>query len=216
MNYKAVLFDFDYTLGDATEAIVAGFTYAFREMGLPIPDRDSIRGTVGLMLEDAYTLLSKDEVPARRAEFRRLFAQIGHPMQLEGVPLFPGAKELILALRDWGIPTGVISSKRTDALVSILEKHGLARLMSLIIGGDKVDRPKPDPQGLLNACSFLGLKPEEVLYCGDTVIDAETARRAGACFCPVLNGVTPVDAFSSFPWEHIAPDLLELRRWLEV
>ena len=49
MNYKAVLFDFDYTLGDATEAIVAGFTYAFREMGLPIPDRDSIRGTVGLM-----------------------------------------------------------------------------------------------------------------------------------------------------------------------
>ena len=177
MNYKAVLFDFDYTLGDATEAIVAGFTYAFREMGLPIPDRDSIRGTVGLMLEDAYTLLSKD---------------------------------------DSGIPTGVISSKRTDALVSILEKHGLARLMSLIIGGDKVDRPKPDPQGLLNACSFLGLKPEEVLYCGDTVIDAETARRAGACFCPVLNGVTPVDAFSSFPWEHIAPDLLELRRWLEV
>ena len=57
MNYKAVLFDFDYTLGDATEAIVAGFTYAFREMGLPIPDRDSIRGTVGLMLEDAYTIL---------------------------------------------------------------------------------------------------------------------------------------------------------------
>ena len=27
MNFKAVFFDFDYTLADGTEAIVAGFRY---------------------------------------------------------------------------------------------------------------------------------------------------------------------------------------------
>ena len=34
MNFKAVFFDFDYTLADGTEAIVAGFRYAFGRMGL--------------------------------------------------------------------------------------------------------------------------------------------------------------------------------------
>ena len=216
MNYKAVLFDFDYTLGDATEAILAGFTHAFQEMGHPVPERDAVRGTVGLMLEDAYTELTGDGDPARRAEFRRLFAQVGHPMQLKGVPLFPGAKELLLALRDAGVPVGVISSKRTDALAAILDKHGLAEAMSVLTGGDKVTRPKPDPEGLLAAAGALNLRPEEVLYCGDTVIDAETARRAGTRFCPVLNGVTPAEAFAPFPWEHVASDLVELRRWLGV
>ena len=38
MNWSAVLFDFDYTLGDATEAIVTGFQYAFGQMGRPIPE----------------------------------------------------------------------------------------------------------------------------------------------------------------------------------
>ena len=216
MNYKAVLFDFDYTLGDATEAIVAGFTHAFTEMGLPVPDQDTVRGTVGLMLEDAFTSVTGEEDSARRAEFRRLFAEVGHPMQLKGVPLFPGAKDLILALRDAGIPTGIISSKRTDALRSILAQHELDGVVTLVTGGDKVSRPKPDPEGIDAAVAHLGLTPGDVLYCGDTVIDAEAARRAGVRFCPVLNGVTPADAFSPFPWEHVASNLIELRRWLEV
>ncbi len=216
MNYKAVLFDFDYTLGDATEAIVAGFTHAFREMGHPIPGREAIRGTVGLMLEDAYTELSGEAAPERQAQFRRYFMEVGRPMQLAGVPLFPGAKELLLALREAGVPVGVISSKRTETLAAILDKHGLAEILSVLTGGDQVEQPKPDPEGLLAAVKSLNLRPEEVLYCGDTVIDAETARRAGARFCPVLNGVTPAEAFAPFPWEHVASDLIELRRWLGV
>ena len=62
------------------------------------------------------------------------------------------------------------------------------------------------------------LKPAEgqVLYCGDTVIDAEAAQRAGVRFCPVLNGVTPAEAFAPYPWEHVASDLIELRRWLGI
>lgn len=38
MVYPAVLFDFDYTLGDATDAIVAGFAAGFAALGLPEPE----------------------------------------------------------------------------------------------------------------------------------------------------------------------------------
>ena len=47
MKFKAVLFDFDYTLGDATESIVAGFRHAFAKMGYPEPTEEAIRSTVG-------------------------------------------------------------------------------------------------------------------------------------------------------------------------
>ena len=59
--YPAVCFDFDYTLGDATDSIVAGFQYGFEKLGQPIPDRETVRGTIGYLLEDAYTLLTGDE-----------------------------------------------------------------------------------------------------------------------------------------------------------
>ena len=60
MDYKAVIFDFDYTLGDATDAIFAGFRHGFSVMGYPEPDRETVRHTVGMLLEDAYTQLTGD------------------------------------------------------------------------------------------------------------------------------------------------------------
>lgn len=32
-HYRAICFDFDYTLGDSTDSIVGGFQYAFERMG---------------------------------------------------------------------------------------------------------------------------------------------------------------------------------------
>lgn len=55
--YRAVCFDFDYTLADATDSIVAGFQHGFTQMGWPAPDRETVRGTIGYLLEDAYTML---------------------------------------------------------------------------------------------------------------------------------------------------------------
>ena len=40
MRYQAALFDFDYTLGDATASIYEGFRYGFEQMGYPIPQRE--------------------------------------------------------------------------------------------------------------------------------------------------------------------------------
>ena len=75
---------------------------------------------------------------------------------------------------------------------------------------------KPDPEGLLWAMDKLGLKREDVLFCGDTTIDAETAQNAGVDFCAVLNGTTPAEAFSAYPSVHISPDLWDLKSWLGV
>ena len=58
--FKAVCFDFDYTLADCTDSIVAGFQHGLTRLGWPSPDRETVRKTVGFMLEDSYSMLTGD------------------------------------------------------------------------------------------------------------------------------------------------------------
>ena len=52
MKEKAVLFDFDYTLGDATESILAGCRYGLEKLGWPEPTDENVKKTIGYSLED--------------------------------------------------------------------------------------------------------------------------------------------------------------------
>ena len=215
MRYKAVLFDFDYTLGDATEAIYAGFCHAFTAMGRPEPELEAVRRTVGLPVQDAYTQLTGDSAPENRARFYALFHPVARDLQARGVvALCPGARALLEALRDAGAALAVVSNKNTESLEAVLEAKGLRVCFAYVVGGDRVSRHKPDPEGVLWVLDQLALAPEEALYCGDTVIDAQTARRAGTDFCAVLNGATPAEAFWDYPKVLVAPGLSELQAWL--
>ena len=214
MDYQAVFFDFDYTLGDATESIMAGFRYAFETMGLPVPEEKAVRATVGYLLQDGYAILSGDRELVRAEEFLGLFKSRCNAMQLATVKLLPGARELLEALHAAGVRLGVVSSKGSHALMPVLKKLEIDALMDFAIAGDMVKRPKPDPEGLNLGIARFGLEKERVLYCGDTVLDAQTAAAAGTHFCAVLGGVTPAEDFAAYPCDHIAPDLPDLQRWL--
>ena len=213
--YRAVCFDFDYTLADATDSIVAGFQHGFTQMGWPAPGRETVRGTIGYLLEDAYTMLTGDSDPVRRAQFRPLFLEVAKERQRRETVLFPGAEELLRALHSRGVKTAIVSTKRGDTIQYIMERYKLMDQLEFVIGSEDVHAPKPDPQGLNMALERMGLSPKELLFCGDTVLDAGAAKNAGCPFCAVLNGTTPAEDFADFRPVHIAPDLFELRQWLE-
>ena len=212
--YPAVCFDFDYTLADATDSIVAGFQYGFTRLGWPVPDRETVRRTVGYLLEDAYTLLTGDRDPEHRAAFRPLFLEASMERQRRETTLFPGADALLRGLHRRGVRQAIVSSKRGDTIQIILDRLGLLQELDLVIGSADVRRHKPDPEGLLLAMERLGVSPGDTLFCGDTVLDAGAAQNAGCHFAAVLNGTTPAAAFAPFSPDHIAPDLDDLARWL--
>lgn len=214
MKFKAVLFDFDYTLGDATESIVAGFRHAFEKMGLPEPTEAAIRSTVGYLLKDGYTMLTGDSDPERQEKFVRLFQEKCRPMQPRTTKLLPGARDLLEALHGAGVPLGIITSKRNEALQAVLEALNIRELFTLTVSGDQVRAPKPDPTGLIRAMETLDVTGDQVLYCGDTVLDAETAQRAGTHFAAVTTGVTPAAAFQAYPCDHVATDMVDMKAWL--
>ena len=224
MSYRGVFFDFDYTLGDSTSAIAEGYRLGFLELGLDPPTVEQVRHTVGLTLADGYSLLTGDHDPERQEAFYRSFQHTvgvkaggeGRRLMIEGTTLFPGAEELLGALKNAGVRTAIVSTKPGSTIRRIFEHQGRLDLLDLVVGGDEVTHTKPHPQGVRLGPERLGLRSEQVLFCGDTVIDAATAQAGGCPFCAVLNGTTKANAFDRFPCVHIAPDLDELKRWLKV
>ena len=214
--FKAVCFDFDYTLGDSTDSIVAGFQHGLTGLGWPAPDRETVRRTVGYLLEDSYTMLTGDHDPEHQARFRALFSEVAVERQRKETTLFPGAPELLRGLKARGIKTAIVSTKRGDTIEIIMDNHGLRDTLEMVLGSGDVKRPKPDPEGLLTAMDRLGVGPGDTLFCGDTVLDAGAAKNAGCHFAAVLNGTTPATDFAPFPTDHISPDVWHLAQWLEL
>lgn len=224
MRYRGVFFDFDYTLGDSTPAIVLGYQTGFQAMGLEPPSEAQVIPTIGLTLFDGYTCLSGDSDPAHQQEFYRQFQLSvgklaigeGRAAMIQGTRLFPGTAELLEGLKERGVRTAIVSTKPGITLRDIFAFRRLDHLLDLVVGGDEVSKAKPDPEGLRFALDRLGVGAEQVLFCGDTTIDAATAQAAGCDFCAVLNGPTPAGAFTDYPRVNIAEDLDGLRQWLGV
>lgn len=68
------------------------------------------------------------------------------------------------------------------------------------MGGEDVTAAKPDPEGLLLAIGRAsGGGKSEVLYVGDSVVDAATAQAAGTDFAGVLHGMTTCEELKLIP-----------------
>ena len=60
-NYDAYIFDFDYTLADATDPVVGSFLYALEKMNLQKSSRQDIINTIGIPIGESYTILTGDD-----------------------------------------------------------------------------------------------------------------------------------------------------------
>ena len=65
---------------------------------------------------------------------------------------------------------------------SVLSKHGLTPYFDSVVISGEVGIKKPDPRIFDTAFEQTGMKPEEVIYVGDTEDDVKAARAAGIMF----------------------------------
>lgn len=197
-NIQSVIFDFDYTLGDSSEGVIECVNYALRRLGLPTASDNAIRHTIGMTLPRTLTALAGDEYSAHGDEFMRLFIERADEVLHDSIVLFEFVPALIDTLAERGIEIGIVSSKFRRRIERVLRRDGLGGRFSVIVGGEDVEELKPDPTGLLRAAQALNTPKEHCLYVGDSVTDAETARRADVRFVAVLSGVTEREAFEDY------------------
>ena len=207
---KAVVFDFDYTLADSSTGAVDSFRYALGRLGLPQPRDIEIRETIGLSLKAAFRRLADSDHWGDSDQFAVHFAHRADQVVAANTTLYESVPHVVEALGARGLSLAIVSNKFRYRVRSILEREGIADRFEVIVGAEDVDEQKPDPSGLLLALGKIGCLPAEVLYVGDSVVDGETARRAGVAFVAVLSGVTAEAAIRPYrPWA-VLHDLREL------
>lgn len=206
---QTIIFDFDYTLVDSARGTIDGVNFAFEEMGLPIASDDAVRRTIGLSLPNILTVLAGNAYAKYVDEFTRLFFQRADETMVALAEFYPGVPQTVKALRELGIQLAIVSQKTRRYIQPILEKENLLEPFEAIVGGGDAAY-KPDPEGLRLAVAQTGSVPANCLYVGDSVTDAETARRAGIAFVAVLSGVTPRTAFENYDLYAILEDVSEL------
>jgi len=213
MRYKVYTFDFDYTLGDATKGIVESVNYALRNMNLPEKPTEQIRQTVGMTLQDTFTYLTKNEDQELRTRFVRLFKERADEVMTQNTELFEDTIHVLGSLRAKGAGLGISTTKYRYRIIDILKKFEISNFIDVIVGGDDVKNPKPDPEALTKALNMFNCTKEDAVYIGDSIIDAKTANSAKVDFIAVTTGTTKRSEFIHLP--HIAiidslSDLLNL------
>ena len=214
MKYRAVLFDFDYTLGDTTEGIVLSANAALKRMGLQEQPEEAIRRTIGLSLRDTYRALTGDGNPEAAESFAAFFREKADQVMAESAVLYPCVPTLLKALRAQEIRTGIVTTKFRYRILQILGKYGLTDSVDCIVGAEDVKKEKPSPEGILLAMERLGAQKEETLYVGDSAVDAAAAERACVDFAGVLTGTTPEEALRGRTCVWIGKEVGEIKKGL--
>lgn len=215
MRYKAVIFDFDYTLGDSTDGIVMSIQFALDQMGYDRKDRETIKKTIGMSLKNTFEYLTGNQDEEMAARFTQLFKQKADEVMVAGTELYAETKKVLSFFRENSCLTGIVTTKYHFRIEQILAKFDAVSLIDHIIGGDDVKVEKPDAEGLLYMIGLMGVGKEEVLYIGDSWIDAQTARNGGVDFAGVLTGTTSRDEFEKYPHVCVVENLAELLMWGE-
>ncbi|HHT17416.1 MAG TPA: HAD family hydrolase [Papillibacter sp.] len=208
--HSVYLFDFDYTLADATVGIIGSFNAALTQMGYPALDSDTICRTVGMTLPNAFTHVTGNTDPELAKNFTSLFMKKADDIMSPGTNLLPGCVELLTFLKNRGFKTGIVSSKPRFRIAELLRLRQIEHLIDVVVGYEDVTNHKPHPEALQAALKRLHATEKDTLYVGDTVIDAEAARNAGIAFAAVTTGTTTKEDFAPFADIVVYNDLTDL------
>lgn len=212
--YSTVIFDFDYTLADSSRGAVECANFALKELGFPAASEHAICRTMGMPLDATFAYLTRRDDPAEGREFFRLFVKRADEVMAELTTIYESLPSVVRRLRERNLQLAIVSGKFRYRMEEILRRESLLASFDLLIGLEDVARHKPDPEGLRKAMDRLGSSPAQALYVGDSVVDAETAQRAGVAFAAVLSGVTLREEFGPYPAVRIVEDLQELADWI--
>jgi len=203
--FDAVIFDLDGTLIDTESLCNTAGAEACANLGFPvsvaffeslagIDDRTRARlieEHTGTPVEFGAFLAEWDALCTRRFE--------------QGIPIKPGAVDLLDRLGALGLPLALATSSRRGPAGEKLGFTGLGRHFRTVVTFDDVAAPKPAPDPYLLAAERLGVAPRRCLAFEDSETGARSAHAAGMTVVQVPD-LHPTKGAHA---HHVAPTLLE-------
>ncbi len=177
---KAVLFDLDGTLTDTEKYYQEAWPKALRHFGYEVEDDFALQ----------LRSLGRPFAPLR---FKEIFGQdfdytavrqyrkelVEELIKQHGIPLKPGAREILSWLRERGVLTALVTANNYGRAERYLKKIDLFDCFDRIICANMVEQGKPAPDIYAFACSELGIDPKETFAVEDSPNGVTSAYLAG-------------------------------------
>lgn len=211
---KLLVFDLDGTLIDSAQDLCNSVNAALAECGLsalPDPMIASFVGNGAPMLMRRSLALAGSTTPESVNEEQlskayQFFLQYYREHKLDFTYAYEGVLEALKALKELHDAPGgpsrtmaVLTNKPVRPARGICEGLGLAGYFPHIYGGDSFSVKKPDPMGLRSLMEETGARPDETVMIGDSQVDVQTARNAGAWAVGCAFGFGPQNLMETPP-----------------
>jgi HAD superfamily hydrolase (TIGR01509 family) len=191
MALDGFIFDLDGVLIDSNAAHLEAWSRALERYDYRVePDRIFVE--IGKGGDKLVANVLGDKAESRRGHDLRAaqgeaFAQIAEE---RGLPVAPGARELIEALRRRGLRLALATSSGSEQVAVVERASGVAwrQLMDQVVTASDVQETKPAPDLVRAAVDRLGLTAAQCAMIGDTPWDARSAAHAGVVLLAVTRG----------------------------
>lgn len=184
--YKTILFDLDGTLLDTSEGIMKSIVYTYSVLGITPPSYEEqlsyIGPTVQSNLEKHLHLKGEDLIKASEI-FRNRYKDF----DLFLAKPYEGIFELLIQLKNKGYTIGVVTNKRIDYTLKLLDHFDFTKHFDFIYGTDfemKLTKTDLVKKGM----DYNKTKGEETIVVGDTLNDYVGAAANGCKFVRACYG----------------------------
>ena len=182
-NKKLIIFDLDGTLIDSSPDLALAINHMLKSIDRKTFSTDTIHYWVGngaevlvkRALSGSATIdetLDPELIKKALKIFLDFYAQ---NLAVETVT-YPHVPQTLKALKEHGYRLAIVTNKPFPFVEPILKTLGLMENFELILGGDSLDKKKPDPLPLLHVCKELNISVEESIMVGDSKNDIQAAN----------------------------------------
>ncbi len=183
-----IVYDFDGTLIDSKQDIADSVNLALADLGLRALPRKLLYSYIGrgvdALIRSALAGTGYNNLVRAVECFRHHYSK----HLLDHTNIFPNGRETVQFFSNK--KQAIFSNKPRLYIQKILEALDFQELFVEVLGGDSVAEKKPHPQGLLQLMKSLNATPERVVMVGDSPLDIQSGKSAGAHTCAVTHGLT--------------------------
>ena len=176
---KAVIFDLDGVVIDSEPIAYSILQELAGAYGHSIPLKDYTTKYLGrTVAKGMETMISTFNLPISPDELLKKYFEKEKIKTEEGIPLKPGARELLTFLKNNGYKTIVASSSTRARAEKILADNDVLKYFDDLIFGYEVSRGKPFPDIFIKACEKISIKKTEAIVLEDSEAGIDAAFSA--------------------------------------
>lgn len=180
---KVIGFDCDGVLFDSSQANRAYYNHILEQFHLP--EMDAAQFTYAHMHTVNETLAFLIDDPAILEAAQAYRRRMSYMPFIRHMVMEPDLNDILARLRP--VYKTAIATNRTDTMQRVLEEHHLEGCFDFVVTAQDVQHPKPHPEQLLAVLDHFAIAPPEMVYVGDSELDAKAAHSAGVPFIAYAN-----------------------------